>query len=278
MSLPFHFGCLRQPEDVRDYRVPRRVRYSAVTADPAVIDLQFGCQYVDDQENIGSCAANAITGMIGFLFNLQKVPHAFKASRAALYWGGRKAIGTLTQDTGMTLRDGMSYVSTWGIVPETVWPYDGREAPHGVFLPGFNTEKSLGKDADGNIDALAKEWRLKTYHSLSENVSMDPAAESTMRAVLQSGYPFVFGIEVFASWFQNGTPSALIPMPNTGERGIGGHAMLCVGYCDPDKTWIVRNSWGTGVGALGYFRVHYAYMKRYGFDPWVGFELVHEQA
>jgi hypothetical protein len=35
----------------------------------------------------------------------------------------------------------------------------------------------------------------------------------------------------------------------------GGHAVSIVGWSDADQAWIVRNSWGTGWGEAGYFRI-----------------------
>jgi C1A family cysteine protease len=35
----------------------------------------------------------------------------------------------------------------------------------------------------------------------------------------------------------------------------GGHAVSIVGYSDADQAWIVRNSWGTGWGENGFFRI-----------------------
>lgn len=37
----------------------------------------------------------------------------------------------------------------------------------------------------------------------------------------------------------------------------GYHAVCIVGYDDPDQCWIGRNSWGTGWGEEGYFRIAY---------------------
>ncbi|WP_164913405.1 C1 family peptidase [Sphingomonas sp. UV9] len=37
----------------------------------------------------------------------------------------------------------------------------------------------------------------------------------------------------------------------------GDHAVCIVGYDDADQCWIVRNSWGTGWGEGGYFRIAY---------------------
>ncbi len=37
----------------------------------------------------------------------------------------------------------------------------------------------------------------------------------------------------------------------------GGHCVSCVGYNDAQKYWICKNSWGSGFGESGYFRIGY---------------------
>ena len=37
----------------------------------------------------------------------------------------------------------------------------------------------------------------------------------------------------------------------------GGHCVSCVGYNDAQGYWIMKNSWGTGFGENGYFRIAY---------------------
>jgi C1A family cysteine protease len=49
-------------------------------------------------------------------------------------------------------------------------------------------------------------------------------------------------------------------MPATGEKVVGGHAVMAVGYDDAHHRFLVRNSWGTGWGQEGYFTIPYAYL------------------
>jgi C1A family cysteine protease len=61
-----------------------------------------------------------------------------------------------------------------------------------------------------------------------------------------------------------------IPLPAPGESGPGpdgrpeGHAMLCVGYDDAHRVFLIRNSWGRAFGARGfrpgYGTIPYAYL------------------
>ena len=37
----------------------------------------------------------------------------------------------------------------------------------------------------------------------------------------------------------------------------GGHAILLMGFDDNHEYWICKNSWGTGWGENGYFRIKY---------------------
>jgi C1A family cysteine protease len=49
-------------------------------------------------------------------------------------------------------------------------------------------------------------------------------------------------------------------LPRPGERAIGGHAVMAVGYDDAKQWFIIRNSWGDQWGMKGYFTLPYAYL------------------
>ena len=77
-----------------------------------------------------------------------------------------------------------------------------------------------------------------------------------IKANLAAALPSVFGFTVYSSISQAGT-TGLIPSPGPGEKVLGGHAMLVIGYDDNLKitntntgtttkgALLVRNSWGT---------------------------------
>ena len=63
--------------------------------------------------------------------------------------------------------------------------------------------------------------------------------------------------------------SGILPMPQKGEKQVGGHAVCCVGYDDAKQMFLIRNSWGTDWGQAGYFWMPYAYMTTKGLaDEW----------
>jgi C1A family cysteine protease len=49
-------------------------------------------------------------------------------------------------------------------------------------------------------------------------------------------------------------------LPQRGEKVLGGHAVMAVGYNDAQQRFLVRNSWGEGWGMKGYFTMPYKYM------------------
>jgi C1A family cysteine protease len=52
----------------------------------------------------------------------------------------------------------------------------------------------------------------------------------------------------------------VVQLPGPGERALGGHAVLAVGYDDGVRRFTVRNSWGAGWGIRGYFTIPYDYL------------------
>jgi C1A family cysteine protease len=52
----------------------------------------------------------------------------------------------------------------------------------------------------------------------------------------------------------------VIPMPGLTEQEDGGHCMLIVGYNNENRTFLVRNSWGTAWGQQGYGAMPYDYI------------------
>jgi C1A family cysteine protease len=50
-------------------------------------------------------------------------------------------------------------------------------------------------------------------------------------------------------------------MPDKNEATDDGHAVLCVGYDDSKKRFLIRNSWGVTWGMQCYGTMHYKYLS-----------------
>jgi len=64
-----------------------------------------------------------------------------------------------------------------------------------------------------------------------------------------------------------------VPMPQAGERTLGGHAVCVISYNDKNKRVAFKNSWGTGWGNKGYGSVSYEYVRKYFVDMWVAKDI-----
>lgn len=97
---------------------------------------------------------------------------------------------------------------------------------------------------------------------LIESAKLVPVDLETWKTVLAQGQPIIFGLSLFDSFDKQRKPG-LVPAPTAREASReehAGHAMLCVGYSDPDEVFIVRNSWGEDWGDKGYCYIPYRYM------------------
>lgn len=93
-----------------------------------------------------------------------------------------------------------------------------------------------------------------------------------MKECLSQGFPFVFGFIVYESFeSQQVANTGQMPMPKKGEKVMGGHAVMAVGYNDKNNNMIVRNSWSEQWGDKGYFYCPYEFITNpeYCSDFWV---------
>ena len=211
---------------------------SRSTADlPSKVDLRPYMTPVENQGNSNSCTANAMAGAYEYLAKRVK-GSAHDVSRLFIYYNARDLDGATDSDEGTYLRSCVKVLKKYGTCAETTWPFDLQrifELPH----------ESAYNEATNFL--IEDAYRVK--------VDLN-----AMRQCLADGYPFTFGLDLFAS-FQKAGSKGLVPMPEPdSEQHDGGHAMLCVGYSDADKVFIVRNSWGEGWGDRGYCYIPYDYM------------------
>lgn len=212
---------------------------------PAKSDLRPGCPEVYDQGQLGSCTANAIGAAIEFDQKKERLASRFQPSRLFIYYNERVIEGTVNQDSGAQIRDGIKSVAKLGACRETIWPYDPRPYPPNPHL-ALKPAPSCYAEARRH---LAIEYRRV------------PRTLAQMKGCLASGYPFIFGFTIYASFeAARVTKTGVVPMPGPREAVVGGHAVLAVGHDDATERFLAQSSWGTRWGIRGYFTMPYAYL------------------
>src|SRR5437660_12074441 len=117
---PKWYGWLPDLPDHRDFS------YSAIAPRlaqlPAKIDLRKKCSPVENQGELGSCTANALVGALEFL-ELKDGAQFVGLSRLFLCYNERVIEGTVDQDSGAFIRDGIKSLAKQGVCAEPEWPY-----------------------------------------------------------------------------------------------------------------------------------------------------------
>lgn len=234
------YGWIPDVPDQRDHLYAAPPEF--LEALPPSTDLRRRSPAVYNQGQLGSCTAQAIAGAVEFDRLKQKLPD-FVPSRLFIYYNERVIEGTVRSDSGAMIRDGIKSVASDGVCPEPEWPYVIRK---------FATRPSARAYKDALLD------RAVSYQSLVQDMNQ-------MKGCLASGFPFIFGFTVYQS-FESPTVARTghAPMPAWGERPVGGHAVMAVGYDDANQWFLCRNSWGANWGMKGYFTLPYSYLIQPG--------------
>lgn len=247
MRLAYRLGWLPDVPDRRDiaftavFRLPRKLPPSA--------DLRAGCSAVEQQGNLGSCTAQALVGALEFLelragqgSEVRNQPSAIPfadLSRLFVYYNERRAMGTVKEDSGAMLRIGIKVLKKEGVCRETLWPY---------VISRFAVKPARPCYMEAARHQVTAYQRLETLPE--------------MKACLAMGLPFVFGFAVYERAMSKAVErSGKIRLPRPGERMIGGHAVMAVGYRDRTRSLLFRNSWGVEWGRDGYGEIPYAYLE-----------------
>jgi C1A family cysteine protease len=189
-------------------------------------------------------------------------PKLVRASRLFEYYGTRKIEGTVSEDSGATIRDAIKCGVTYGVADETLWPYD---------IAKFTTNPPQ------TVWQAGAAHKVTSYHAISDGDLQ------SMKSVLASGFLVGFGFQVYDYMMSaQMETTGLLPLPDPSEQLQGGHAVALVGYDDNKQikrangtvstgAFLVRNSWGTSWGIQGYFWMAYDYVgnTQLASDFWV---------
>jgi C1A family cysteine protease len=226
-------GCIPDVPDTRDVHYVPPVDTATL---PESVDLRALCPPVYNQGNLGSCTANAIGAAIEYN-QMQTGKQSFVPSRLFIYFNERVLEGTIKQDAGATIRNGIKTVVRLGAPPEDLWAYD---------------ESAVFTQPHPDAYAAAKLDLVTVYCRVGQTLPL-------LQACLMEGFPIVFRYTCFPS-MDHTWDDGVIPMPGPTETSEDGHCMLIVGYNNANRTFLVRNSWGTQWGQQGYGTMPYDYI------------------
>ena len=240
------YGTHPDVPDHRDlaYAAPRHVRRAL----PRAVDLRRLCPPVEDQRPLNACSAHAIGAALWFDERRQG-EEAPLPSRLFLYWVERAKEHTIGTNAPVSLRDGYKAAARNGVCPESLWPW----------RPERYAERPPKR-----CFAEARKRRAVVYHRV-------PLHLDHLSGCLAEGFPFTVGISVHASFEGRGVRgTGRVPLPARGERTLGGHAVLVVGYDGRTRRFLARNSWGRRWGMKGYFTLPFDYLLRpeLAWDAW----------
>jgi C1A family cysteine protease len=216
---------------------------------PGSVDLREWFSPVEDQSSLGSCTANAGVGLVEY-FEKKAFQKHIEASRLFLYKATRNLMHE-TGDTGAFLRSTMGALVLFGVPPEEYWPYN---------ITDFD------KEPTAFCYAFAQNYQSITYYRLDPPGITKSDLLNQIKTNLSGSLPSMFGFTVYSSIDQAAT-TGKIPYPSSGDKIVGGHAIVVAGYDDKmiiqnakPGAFLIRNSWGTGWGDMGYGWLPYDYV------------------
>ena len=220
--------------DMRDHMMS----VAAPTTLPTKVDLRHLCSPIENQGQLGSCTGNAIVGAMEILENKNNEKF-IDLSRLFVYYNERFIEGTVKNDSGACIRDGIKALATYGVCTESLWPYK---------IDMFDDAPTKECFEDGLTRKIINYKRIVDLQGMKE--------------CLAAGYPFIFGMSIYESFESPEVAvTGVVNIPVIGEKSLGCHAILAVGYDDSTKRFLIRNSWGSGWGQKGYFTIPYEYLN-----------------
>ncbi|MEM7181457.1 MAG: C1 family peptidase [Spirochaetota bacterium] len=212
---------------------------------PAKVDLRPYMTEVEDQTDTNSCTANAVAGAYEYLTKRHLQKDSYDVSRMFIYYNARKIDLKIDdedeiEDEGSRISSAIKSLRKYGSCSEETWPY--------------------------RVDKVDKEPNEEAYEEaknfLVEDVKSIDTDLQTWKSCLAEGMPIIFIIQLYKSFDKHKKPG-YVPSPtkkDVSRESHGAHSMLCVGYSDAEKVFIVRNSWGREWGDDGYCYIPYHYI------------------
>ncbi len=224
---PRGLGCL--PEETNN-----TVRMMMLGTAPTSWDWRNvnGTNYVTSVKNQGSCGSCVAFGTIGAFESVIEVrggPATDLSEAHLLFCGGGSC-------AGWYISDALDYLKNYGTPDEACFPYH----PYNMSCSSTCS------------DWQSRAWKINDWNWVS-------GRDNIKNALVNYG-PLVGAFEVYDDFYYD--------YPNTSKwpddvyyyqygADKGGHCIAIVGYNDNPGYWICKNSWGSGWGLNGYFKIKY---------------------
>lgn len=202
---------------------------------PATLDWRSynGLNYVTpvrNQGNCGSCWAFAAAGTLEAVTNIKNATPGYDLNLAEQILLSCSGAGSCS---GGYTSAASNYIRDTGLPFEAVYPYT----------------------ATNGTCPLSTDWKATAYRigSWAYVTTSSPTVDTIKNALATYG-PLATQMAVYTDfdYYRSGVYSY-----TTGTyRGL--HAVLIIGYDDVNQCFIVKNSWGTGWGEAGFFRIAYS--------------------
>ncbi len=252
----------------------------------------------------GSCTAFSVIGAIEILIG-QKYNLVINLSEQALYFRGKGFLDSYSPDSdGFSAQlylEEFERNGSYRVSYEKDWNYNlsserksqsdftkSCSADYKEFCsnsPGQGRLYCTNPTADpiqcgylSQIKSLTVGAKVVDFDSF---LDMSNAASSLQKAIgyLKDGIPVVLEATLTRGFYA--PYHGYVPEPTANDKTVGGHSMLVVGYISesnlqtslPSRVvtgnggfFIVKNSWGPGIGDAGYFYVSFKYLEKYAYS------------
>ncbi|MBD3359646.1 MAG: hypothetical protein GF365_02995 [Candidatus Buchananbacteria bacterium] len=208
-------------------------------------DLRKKMPRIEHQGQMPWCTAYSLSALIDYFVYMELVKH-LDFSEEWLYEEARELAGLADSGRdGLHVHAGLKLLQKRGCLPE-------RE---------FSQLTHEPKKDDKKLQEILVNYKISAYAAVHPR-----SIDNVKQAILTYG-PLPIATYVYENWRWVGRDGK-IEMPQPGERPIGAHATLIVGWHDELQAFLIRNSWGRDWGVRGYGWLPYEFFRRKCFSCW----------